>query len=146
MYLLLLFLSLTASAGDKARFSVAASDSLSTVRSCELLGKIPATDAASRALTDGAYLSRLRGKLTSIVTAVSITWWLAKDSDGEDELTDKITVTIVDDDADGNGGVNSPINTGFVVDGDTTKTDVYVCATTNAGTATVVSRLIWEAR
>ena len=144
--LLVLLASAPAMAGDKVRFSVAASDSLSTTTSCELLGAVTGTDAASRALTDGAYMLRLRGKLTSVVTAVTVTWWLALDSGGEDALTDQAAETIVDDDADGSGSVNTVINSGFAADGDVTAMEVYVCAKTDAGTAIAITRLYWEQR
>jgi len=143
LFLPLLLLCSTAHAGDRVSMSVAASDSLSTSTSCELLGAVTGTDAAAKQIPDGAYILRIRGKLTSIVTAASVTWWLALDSGGEDAVTDQATESIVDDDADGNGSINTLVNTGWSFDGDVTGADLYVCAKTDAGTATAVTRAYW---
>lgn len=148
MRLILLFLlfALPAQAGNgAARYSVAASDSLSTTASCEELTEIPGTDAGSQQIPSGSYMSRLDLTLTSIVTAATVTVWLARSSDGEDAITDQVAETIVDEDADGNGSISIAINSPWV-DDSTAGDQPYVCAKTDAGTATSVGRLIWERR
>lgn len=123
-------------AGDKVRVSLASSDTLSTTYSCEAVAAPPGGQG---------YLLRLEGTLTSISTAASVLWFLAKDSGGDKPITDITTVSIVDHDADAAGGVSSIINTGWVRDTDSGN-DLFVCASTDAGTATMVTRLFWEAR
>lgn len=126
-------------------FAVAASDSLTTAASCEELTSIPGTDANSKQVNDGDYMSRVDLTLTSIVTAATITVWLARSSTGEDAITDQTAVTIVDEDADGNGTVSVTVNSPWV-DDSTSGSSPYICAKTDAGTATSVGRLIGERR
>lgn len=144
--LLLILAAAPAYAGNgAARYSVAASDSLSTTASCEVLTGLSGTDAGSRQIPTGSYMSRLDMTLTSVSSATSLTVWLARSSDGEDAITDQVSESIVDEDADGNGSVSISINSPWVDDA-TSGTQPYVCAKTDAGTATSVSRLIWEQR
>lgn len=143
----LLFAASTAHAGPGAsRFAVAASDSLTTSTSCEQLTAISGTDGASKQIPNGAYMARLNLSLTSVVTAATVTVWLAKDSAGEDAITDQVAETIVDDDSDGNGSTNTLVGSGWVVDGDASSAGPYVCAKTDAGTATSIARLVFEVR
>lgn len=141
-----LLLPITASAGNgQALLSAAASDSLSTTTSCEVLEDVAASDANARQMPDGSYMLRLKLSLSSIVTASTVTVWLAESSDGEEAITDQVAETIVDDDADGNGTTNTLVNTGWV------NTSIagnapYVCAKTGGGTATSIARLTWERR
>lgn len=143
----ILLFAIPAHAGNgAARYSVAASDSLSTTASCEELTEISGTDAGSEQIPSGAYMSRLDLTLTSIAGgATSVTVWLARSSDGEDAITDQVTETIVDEDADGNGTTSTAVNSPWVDDA-TTGHQPYVCAKTGTGTATSVARLVWEKR
>ena len=118
---------------------------LTTSVSCEILTALSGTDAKSRQVPDGAFMGRLDLTLTSIVTAATVTVWLAKSSTGEDAITDQVAATIVDDDADGNGSVSVLVGSGWVDDG-VAGTQPYVCAKTDAGTATSIGRLIFEVR
>lgn len=142
----LLLLALAHAGNGQAFFSVAASDSLSTAASCEVLSDISGTDAASRQIHDGAHMSRLDLSLSSIVTAATVTVWLARSSDGEEAITDQVAATIVDEDGDGNGTVSVAVGSGWVDDGADAGAEPYVCAKTDAGTATSVARLVWERR
>jgi len=144
----ILFLALTSPAiagNGQSRFAVAASDSLTTATSCEILTALSGTDTKSKQVPDGAFLGRLDLTLTSIVTAATVTVWLAKSSTGEDAITDQVAATIVDDDADGNGSVSVLVGSGWV-DDSTAGTQPYVCGKTDAGTATSIGRLIFEVR
>jgi hypothetical protein len=124
-------------AGDKVRYAAyATTDALSTSYSCEAVTTVPPQ----------AYLLRLEAELTSVVTAASVLWYLAKDSAGEQAITDIATETIIDADADGTGAVNTLINTGHVIESGDVPNTLYVCASTDAGTATATTRLLFEAR
>lgn len=140
-------LSLPALAGDKVRMSASASDSLSTTASCEVVSDVTASDSNARALPDQGYILRVDGELTSISSATTVTSWIALDSAGERGITQQAATTIVDEDADNTGYIAEAVNNGWVLDDDAGDAQgLYICAKTDAGTATVVWRLIWEQR
>ena len=147
MILAALLIAAPATAGDKVRMSASASDSLSTSTSCELVSDVTASDAYAEPLPKQGFLLRVDGELTSIVTAATITSWIAVDSAGERGITQSADTTILDDDSDGTGSIAEAVNNGYVLDADATDTEgLYICAKTDAGTASVVWRLIWERR
>ena len=135
-----------AQANPKVRMSIAASDAISTTYSCEEITGVTGTDSTAKVLPSQFYALRLEGTLTSVVTAASGLWFLAKDSGGDKPITDIVTETITDHDADNSGAVITTVNAGYALDDDSTPQSLWVCASTDAGTATMVTRLFWEAR
>lgn len=114
--------------------------------------RISATESAAIALTTTyalltvasfpttrAYLGSIDLRLTSVVTAASVTWYVSADADGNQPLTAVQTDTIVSGTA-GNGGVARVLD--FPLR--TTTGSLYVWAKTNAGTATGVAAVAYE--
>jgi hypothetical protein len=132
--------------GNPIWFSCSAATALSTSYAAAEVTDTTGTDSRAKVLPTEAYLYRLEGTLTSIVTAAEVTWYIAKDAAGEKPITPEKTVTILDPDSDGSGGINTAIETAHAFDADSSGTSLYVHAKTDAGTASMVARITWEAR
>lgn len=139
----LLLLTSSAHAG-RYGFSVGASDSLSTTTSCEEIKAVSGTDANSKNVPNGARLGVLHGELSSISSATQVLWYIALDSAGEIAITDRVTETILDDDGDNTGSVATAIDVPYALTADSTQGSLWVCAETDAGTASLISRIHWE--
>lgn len=133
-------------AGNPISFSCSAATALSTTYAAAEIGEVTGTDAKAEALPGACYLWRLEGTLTAIAGAASVTWYLSKDAAGDKPLTPEATVTILDADASGAGSVNTVIQTAIPLDSDSSGSRIWAHAKTDAGTASMVARLIWELR
>jgi hypothetical protein len=132
--------------GNPIWFSCSASTALSTSYAAAEITDTTGTDSRAKVLPTEAYLYRLEGTLTSIVTATTVTWYIAKDAAGNKPITDEKTESILDADSSGSGGINTIIDSAIAFDDDSSGTSLYVHAKTNAGTASMVARITWEAR
>lgn len=130
-------------------FASSASQALTTTYACTTLTNTSATDTRSQPIPRMAVFGQLNAEVTSIVTAVSIDWFITESSTGEESgwVTDEVNSGINDHDSDATGMVVSSLGrepyrqTARATDGSLT-----VCAKTNAGTATAVFRLHWVQR
>lgn len=130
-------------------FASSASQALTTTYACTEITDTSATDGASVNVPRMAVFGQLNAEITSVVTAVSITWFLTESSTGEETgwTTDEVTSTILDHDADATGNVVSSLGREpYRQTARATNGSMFVCAKTDAGTATAVYRLHWEQR
>jgi len=104
---------------------------------------VTSTTNGALAVPNTCYLYRLQGNLENIVGASSVTWFIALSATGDIPITNEITVSILDHDADGSGTVNALIDTAFAVTPSATPGTLYVWAKLDAGTADARFRLIW---
>ena len=132
--------------GNPIWFSCSASTALSTSYASAEVGELTGTDSRAKPIPTEAYLYRLEATLTSISSATTLTWYAAKDSAGEKPITPAVDVTILDADSDGAGGCNTIINSAIAFDSDSAGGSLFVHAKTDAGTASAVYRITWEAR
>ena len=152
--LLALLVSLFVAAPASARppptsFASSASQALTTTYACTEITDTSATDGASRPIPTMSVFGQLNAEVTSIVTAASITWFLTESSTAEESgwVTDEVTSTILDHDSDATGMLVSSLGREpYRKTARATKGSLYVCAKTNAGTATAVYRLHWVQR
>ena len=97
----------------------------------------------------GVMLSCIDIRVTSIVTATTLTWYLSRDIGGDVPLTPTTTSTLVTGQTTSDsGGVVAVINRALTVQNNVYPTSVYLWAKTNAGTLTISadSHLTFEAR
>lgn len=103
--------------------------------------------SGSEPVPDRGRLSLLRLVLTSVVTAASISWYLAEDAAGDIPLTPRVTTTIVaGKTTSGSGGVARTLDISRPRSSAGTIGRLYVIAKTDAGTATAVAHLTGEQR
>lgn len=96
-------------------------------------------DAVPRDMIGG----NLALKLTDIVTAVSVTWYLAADAIGDEPLTPVRTADTIVGATGGKGGIASSLD-GIVLHAWATGPQIWVIAKLNAGTANATARLSWR--
>lgn len=118
-----------------------ATASLTTSYTCTRVDGAGTVDANASAVPKSSELSLLHSDLSSISSATTITWYIALDSGGDDAITDEATETIVDADSDGNGTVSTQIGAFYAESSLSTVGALWVCAKTDAGTATATHRL-----
>lgn len=128
-------------------FSASASAALnSSTYVCAELTRTAATDSASQPVPPATFFGQLNAEVTSIVTAVSVDWFLTESSTGEESgwVTDEVNSSLNDHDADATGTVVSSLGgEKYRRTSRSTKGSLWICAKTDAGTATLVYRLHW---
>ncbi len=130
-------------------FASSASQALTTSYTCTEITDTAGTDGASQPIPRMALFGQLNAEVTSIVTAVSIDWFITESSTGEESgwVTDEVNSSLNDHDADATGMVVSSLGREpYRQTARATNGSLWVCAKTNAGTATAVFRLHWVQR
>ena len=95
--------------------------------------------------SDDCRLSMLHAELTSVVSATTVTWYLAADSDGDVPLTDAVTSTILAGATTAtSGGVSSLVNMDYLRASNGTTGKLYAFTKLDAGSATATVRLYWR--
>jgi hypothetical protein len=125
---------------------VSASASVALTAAYPATGAVLEAQAAfanSQDLAPMAWLSLITLQLTTIAGATTITWFLARDVDGNVPITPAQTDTILDPDADGDGSVVRTLGVEWNAE---VLGDLYVFAETDAGTANAVAVLTWRLR
>jgi hypothetical protein len=118
--------------------------SLTTANASGVFGLAPS--GAPRALNASlanpldVRLTHVELDLTAIVTGTSVTWSLARDSAGDQRVTDEVTDTIVAGATAGAGSVRRRVDELITMTG-----ELWVIAKLNAGTATAVAKLTYTA-
>lgn len=98
----------------------------------------PQTEPNSDDVPAVVYIDSVRFKVSSIVTAVDITWRICADLLGDFALTPPLTQTIQPgDDTATNGGISALIESEFPDHSDRVSKKLYVVASVDAGTATL---------
>jgi hypothetical protein len=98
--------------------------------------------AGARDVADQIRLGLAELALTSIAGGASqVTWYIARDGNRDEPITDEITADIVTGATAGAGGCAASLNgLPFVASGGA----LYVAAKVDAGTAVGIARLTWE--
>ena len=109
------------------------------------VGEVTATDDESEAIPNICDLAYLHGQLDTIVTAATLTWFVAFDEDGDIALTDEVTETIKtgEDDAT-NGAIATILNLPHRLSGIGTLGTLYIFAKVDAGTCNLTPRLFFR--
>lgn len=122
------------------KYAQGAATALSTSDSIIALGVNTSDTLHSGDVPQSGWLHKLVVKLTSIATAVSATWYLASDEDGDFPITPEVTTTItVGSTTSTSGSVVALINCGYAIradDYDSAAKAVYLVIALDAGTAT----------
>lgn len=124
------------------RYAESVSVNLSTSYALLTVGTVRTNGAAP--VADACWLSMAQIKLDTIVTAVSVTWYLSEDAAGDIPITPAKTSTIVGQ-TSGKGGVSDSLERASrTPTSDTVEGLIYVWAKLNAGTANGVARVRFE--
>jgi len=133
-----------------SRFGFSAKDAATAPQLGAAVAAFPCTTDANLAqavaFPRSAYIDSVEFQLTSIVTAVNITMFLARDAAGDKPLTESVTRTITVGATTGaSGGARFPIGCDVHFDGSSVADIIYVFARVNAGSATATIRVNWRA-
>ena len=102
-----------------------------------------ASDANATAVPDACVLDAIDFQITTVVTARTVTLYLAEDSAGSLPLSTPVTLTLADIAlmAPGTYGASIPLSRAYRLRGGGTSGTLWVCTKLDAGTAVLVSRL-----
>lgn len=130
---------------ERSRWIVG-SGALSTSKAVIDLTEVASTtETFSKALPDVCHLIKLEVEITSISSATTVTWNLAKDAAGDFAITPEVTSTIVVGKTTATkGGFNALIDIDYVKTLTNGVTEhLYLVARTDAGTCTAAAFLSW---
>jgi len=106
---------------------------------------IGGADTLDSAIPDSCWLSLLHGQIDTLVTAATITWYLAADSGGDVPLSDEVaTPILLGKTTNTDGAVIEEIATEYTRTTEGTAGKIWVIAKTNAGTVKLTPRIFFR--
>lgn len=132
-------------AGDKYGHSVGLPTALNTSYKAIEVKADAATDPRSRGIPNDCRLGWLHGAFSDIATAVSVTWFLSADADGDVPVTDEVTETWLAGQTESTqAGSTTVIDRPWSLSSFGKQGSIWVWAKVDAGTAVVVPRIYWS--